>query len=119
MAHYLDDIQRQEIDDAASSWLWRTEWPTWLLIGTIYACWFCVAFYSRRLGELVAIPLLAVLSAWYMSLQHELLHRHPTRIAAFNAIFGYAPLAVWFPYDVYRRSHLQHHRDNDVTIPSI
>ncbi len=117
MPHYLDDTQRQELTTAAASWHWRTEWPTWLVIGVIYGGWFGVALHAQRLGLTVALPLLAVLSAWYMSLQHELLHGHPTRSPRLNALIGAAPLAVWFPYGVYRRTHLQHHCDHDLTRP--
>jgi fatty acid desaturase len=52
-----------------------------------------------------------------MSLQHELLHGHPTRSPFVNALLGFAPLAVWFPYGIYRDSHLQHHDDPHLTHP--
>ena len=65
----------------------------------------------------LALGALAVLSCWYMSLQHELLHGHPTRFPLVNALFGIAPLAVWFPYAVYRESHLRHHDDDHLTDP--
>jgi fatty acid desaturase len=117
MPHYLDETQRQEIASASASWRSRSEWPTWILTGVIYGGWFGVALNAHRLGLPVALPLLAVLSAWYMSLQHELLHGHPTRITRLNALLGAAPLAVWFPYGVYRRTHLQHHCDHDLTRP--
>ena len=50
-------------------------------------------------------------------MQHELLHGHPTRWPLFNAALGIAPLAVWFPYAVYRESHLRHHDDTHLTDP--
>ncbi|CAB3796418.1 hypothetical protein LMG28138_04084 [Pararobbsia alpina] len=117
MPYYLDETQHQELTRASTSWRWRSEWPTWLLICLIYGGWFGIALNAQRLGLSVALPLLAVLSAWYMSLQHELLHGHPTRFALVNALIGAAPLAVWFPYGVYRRTHLQHHCDHDLTRP--
>jgi fatty acid desaturase len=51
--------------------------------------------------------------------QHELLHGHPTRWVRFNKILGYAPFAVWYPYTLYRDSHLLHHRDEDLTVPGV
>jgi fatty acid desaturase len=117
MPYYLDENQRQELSRASASWRWRSEWPTWLLIGVIYGGWFGIALNAQRLGLAVALPLLAVFSAWYMSLQHELLHGHPTRYPFINALIGAAPLAVWFPYGIYRRTHLQHHCDPDLTRP--
>ena len=32
---------------------------------------------------------------------------------------GLAPLAVWYPYELYLRSHLAHHRDELLTEPGI
>ena len=52
----------------------RTEWPTWLLIPAVYGLWFAALYWAQTLG-LVATTLLLILScAWYMSLQHELVH---------------------------------------------
>ncbi|TAL94727.1 MAG: fatty acid desaturase [Paraburkholderia sp.] len=119
MANYLDDIQRRTLARLTTTLTWRTEWPTWLLIATIYASWFGVAVRVRTLGVPVAAILLAFLSAWYMSLQHELMHGHPTRSRLLNGLFGLAPLAVWFPYGIYRDLHLQHHDDPHLTHPSL
>lgn len=117
MAIYLDDAQRNSLARLAKSWTWRTQWPTWALIVAIYGGWFGVATHARDLGVPLSAALLAVFSAWYMSLQHELLHGHPTRSAFVNAMLGFAPLAVWFPYRIYRDSHLQHHDDPHLTHP--
>ncbi|MFM0741097.1 fatty acid desaturase [Paraburkholderia xenovorans] len=117
MAIYLDETQRKSLADMAGSWTWRTQWPTWLLIVTIYGGWIGVATHARELGLPLTTVLLALLGAWYMSLQHELLHGHPTRWPLVNALLGFAPLAVWFPYGVYRESHLQHHDDPHLTVP--
>ena len=67
MAIYLDDTQRKALARLSASWTWRTEWPTWLLIVTIYGGWFGVATHASSLGLPVTIALLALLSAWYMS----------------------------------------------------
>jgi len=93
------------------------EWPTWLLIGVIYASWFAVVAYARVLGPWPTALLLTLIVCWYGSLQHELLHGHPTRSARLNRLLGLAPLTVWFPYDQYRDSHLRHHRDPQLTLP--
>jgi len=69
------------------------------------------------LGLPATVSLLSVISAWYLSLQHELIHGHPTRIAWVNGLLGFAPLAVWFPYATYRRSHLAHHAASELTDP--
>jgi fatty acid desaturase len=119
MAIYLDDTQRKTIARMATNWTWRTQWPTWSLIVFVYGGWFGVAVHARQLGLPLTALLLAILSAWYMSLQHELLHGHPTRSPFINALLGFAPLAVWFPYRIYRDSHLQHHDDPHLTHPGL
>jgi hypothetical protein len=46
MAHYLDEAQRQALARRATSWRWRSEWPTWLLIAAVHASWFGVALHA-------------------------------------------------------------------------
>ena len=117
--HYLDDQQRDTLLRLRASVTWRSEWPTWLLIVAVYGSWFFVATHARLLGLPLATALLALAGAWYLSLQHELLHGHPTRSSTFNALLGFAPLAVWFPFGIYRDSHLAHHNDLHLTHPGL
>lgn len=114
---YLDEQQRRAIHRLARSWRWRSEWPTWALIVAIYGGWFASVFYWQALGRIPATLLLILFTCWYMSLQHELIHGHPTRFPRLNQLFGTLPLAVWYPYGVYRDSHLAHHRHETLTVP--
>ncbi len=114
---YLSLQQRAWLKARARSWLWRSELPTWLLIGVIYGGWFSVMLNAQMLGRLPATLLLIVFTGWYMSLQHELIHGHPTRWPRVNQLFGTLPLAVWYPYGLYRDSHLAHHRNHTLTEP--
>ncbi|WP_410009682.1 fatty acid desaturase [Pantoea agglomerans] len=114
---YLSLQQRAWLKARARSWLWRSELPTWLLIGVIYGGWFSVMLNAQMLGQLPATLLLIVFTGWYMSLQHELIHGHPTRWPRVNQLFGTLPLAVWYPYGLYRDSHLAHHRNHTLTEP--
>lgn len=117
-AHYLHDGQRDRIKQLATTRSWRWELPTWGLIALIYAGWFGTVHYWTVLGPWVGTPLLIWFTTWYMSLQHELIHGHPTRVAWLNPLFGLLPLAVWYPYGLYRDSHLRHHRDDHLTDPA-
>lgn len=85
---YLSLQQRAWLKARARSWLWRSELPTWLLIGVIYGGWFSVMLNAQMLGQLPATLLLIVFTGWYMSLQHELIHGHPTRWPRVNQLFG-------------------------------
>lgn len=95
------------------------EWPTWLLIAAVYGAWLLAAAGWRLAGPVAGTPALVLATCWFTSLQHELIHGHPTRWPAINRLFGLAPLAVWYPYDLYRQSHLAHHRDEFLTTPGV
>lgn len=114
---YLHPQQRDTLRLLSQSWLWRSEFPTWGLIVVIYGGWFATLCYWQTLGRLPATLLLIGFTAWYMSLQHELIHGHPTRLAWFNQLLGTLPLAVWYPYGLYRDSHLAHHNHDHLTVP--
>ncbi len=55
--------------------------------------------------------------AWHASLQHELIHGHPTRLPWLNRAIGLPPLLLHLPFDRYRALHLAHHRDERLTDP--
>ncbi|EJL85348.1 fatty acid desaturase [Pantoea sp. GM01] len=116
-AAYLNTQQREVIHQLARNWLWRSELPTWLLMVVIYSGWFASVIYWQTLGLTASTLLLILFTTWYMSLQHELIHGHPTRFPRLNQLFGTLPLAVWYPYGLYRDSHLAHHRNHTLTDP--
>lgn len=95
------------------------EWPTWALVIAVYGAWLGALLALPVLGPLAGTALLALACCWFMSLQHELLHGHPTRSARINRLLGLLPLAAWYPYDLYRSTHLAHHRDELLTQPGI
>ncbi|AVR97295.1 fatty acid desaturase [Pseudoduganella armeniaca] len=118
-SEYLDGAQRAQVAAERGRRLWLGEWPTWLLIVVIYGGWWTTLACWRELGTPVATVLMVWWCAWYMSLQHELIHGHPTRKPWLNRLFGTAPLAVWYPYALYRDSHLRHHEDAHLTLPAL
>ena len=95
------------------------EWRTWLLVPTVYAAWLLAVTAYQALGQAAGAILLILATCWFTSLQHELIHGHPTRNRRVNRLLGVAPLAVWYPYELYRHSHLAHHRDELLTEPGI
>jgi len=97
----------------------RIEWPTWLLILAVHGAWLALVLAYRSLPAGLAQLGLVLVAAWHLSLQHELLHGHPTRHAALNQLFGVFPISVWYPFAIYRDSHLNHHRDAQLTTPGL
>lgn len=95
----------------------RLEWKTWLLILTVWGGWWSTVVFWQVMPRWVSTPLLIWFTAWFMSLQHELIHGHPTRWPWLNALIGAWPIAIWYPYRVYRDSHLAHHRNEHLTLP--
>jgi len=95
----------------------RLEVPTLVLAALIYGGWLLLTASWRALPIWVAAPVGAWLCAWQMSLQHEVIHGHPTRYARLNDLIGAPPLNLWLPYRLYRDSHRRHHRDAHLTDP--
>ncbi|NPD66232.1 fatty acid desaturase [Lichenicola cladoniae] len=95
----------------------KTEWPTLVLAACIYGGWMALTFYAGRIAWwLLPLPG-AWLIAWHMSLQHELIHGHPSRFEWLNDLIGSVPLGLWLPYERYKASHLGHHRGDNLTDP--
>lgn len=116
-AAYLDKQQREVIRQLARSWLWRSEVFTWLLIIVVYSGWFLTLAWWQELGMFPATLLLIWFTTWYLSVQHELIHGHPTRSTLINHLLGVMPLAVWYPFGLYRDLHLEHHHSEGLTMP--
>jgi fatty acid desaturase len=93
------------------------EWPTLLLLAVTYGGWLLATMSYGRWPLLVVAPLVTVLLALHSSLQHELVHGHPTRWPAVNRALGNVPLSLWLPFERYQEQHLVHHRDERLTDP--
>lgn len=93
------------------------EVPTFVIALTIYGGWLAVTQWHAALP----LPLLALLGglliAWHGSLQHETIHGHPTGIRTIDSLIGSAPLSLWLPYAIYRRTHVAHHATPKTTDP--
>lgn len=92
------------------------EWRTLALIVGCYAVWAAGGLLYAAAAWL-AIPLLALSIVLHSSLQHEAIHRHPTRSARWNEALVFLPLGLLIPYRRYRETHLAHHVDSRITDP--
>ena len=118
MTVYLDARHRRLIKLLLHTATGRSEWPTWGLIIGVYASWLTLVCAWPLLGFWI-LPPLTIVVVLHQSLQHELIHGHPTRWPRLNALFAYPPLGLWFPFPLYRDSHLAHHRRENLTDPAL
>ena len=95
----------------------RVEWPTVALAAAIYGLWLAATYFHDALPLWALAPIGAWATAWHMSLQHEIIHGHPTRKRWVNSLVAQWPLALWLPFESYRHSHLAHHNDERLTDP--
>lgn len=95
----------------------KLELPTLLLAVAIYGGWLLLTWFWAAIPLWLLVPLAAWTIAWQGSLQHEVIHGHPTRHRAINDAIGWPPLSLWLPYPIYRSSHLHHHCDEQLTDP--
>ncbi len=95
----------------------RIEWPTVGLIVVVYGVLGGLVWNHDILPWWVLLPVGAYSAALHSSLQHEVLHGHPTRNRRFNEALIFLTPTFWLPFGRYRDSHLAHHNDINLTCP--
>jgi fatty acid desaturase len=93
------------------------ELPTLALVFLVYGGWLAITLAYAHLSLWIVAPIAAALLTLHSSLQHEVLHGHPTRWRRLNRLIGIVPLSLWLPYERYRQTHLVHHVDERLTDP--
>jgi fatty acid desaturase len=93
------------------------EIPTLLLILADYAGWLAITFAYTRWPLAIVAPITVVLITLHSSLQHEIVHGHPTRWERLNRLFAMVPLSLWLPYERYHHTHRAHHVNPRLTDP--
>ncbi|MBM7069235.1 fatty acid desaturase [Actibacterium sp. 188UL27-1] len=94
-----------------------TAWPTLCLIALCYLLWLGALWPLATLSPTFAVLVIAVSVAFHASLQHEVIHGHPTRLIWLNTALIAPALALVIPYLRFRDTHLAHHRDARLTDP--
>lgn len=82
-----------------------------------YGSWLAVTFWFETLPMWFSLVVGSLLITLHSSLQHEILHGHPTRSRRVNKLLGMIPLSLWIPFERYRQTHLLHHIDERLTDP--
>ena len=94
------------------------EWRTIAVIAAVYGLTVLTVARYEVLRPWLAIPFLAVLGAWHLSMQHELIHGHPFSKQWANDAIGSIPVTLWVPYFAFKKDHLEHHV-SDLTNPEL
>lgn len=96
---------------------YKLEWPTLLLFFAVYTLWLGTTLLHEHLPwYLTLIPLIYIV-ALHSSLQHEVIHGHPTAFTHLNKTLAFPALGLLVPYERYEILHLQHHRNWLLTDP--
>lgn len=95
----------------------RVEWPTFGLILLTYAVWGLATVWLVGLWLPLAILVTALSMALHSSLSHEVLHGHPFRSRRLNEALVFPAIGLFIPYIRFRDTHLEHHRDENLTDP--
>lgn len=95
------------------------EWPTMAVVGGVFGSYGLLTWFHASVPTWLLIPLLGAVITWHGSLQHEVIHGHPTKWVRVNRLIGRTTLDLFTPFEHYRRTHLLHHRDQYLTDPTI
>jgi fatty acid desaturase len=94
------------------------EWRTLAVVIAVYGLTVLTVVRYEVLTPWLAIPMLAVLGAWHLSMQHEVLHGHPFKNQFLNDAIGGIPVTLWIPYLAFKKDHHEHHL-SDLTNPAL
>jgi fatty acid desaturase len=95
------------------------EWPTIAVIGLVYAVLGSLVWFHAQLPWWLILPIGAYFAALHTSLQHEVLHGHPTRNGTLNEALIFLTPTMWLPFQRYKETHLTHHNNAHLTDPDI
>ncbi len=101
----------------SESWFERHDGPTLLVAVAVYTGWLALLASHSHIPWWVTAPLAGYVVQWHFSLQHEAIHSMRGIPRWLRHALVWPPIGIWFPFELYRRSHAQHHRDSHLTYP--
>jgi fatty acid desaturase len=102
---------------ASESWFERHDGPTLLVAAAIYVIWLFLLASHRYFPCWITVPLAGYIVQWHFSLQHEAIHSMRGVPKWLRRALVWPPIGIWFPFELYRRSHARHHRNDHLTYP--
>ena len=94
----------------------RWDWPTLALMAGVMTVWTLALLLPEGWGA-VAFVLLVLALTMHSSLSHELLHGHPFGVPWAETALGLWQPGLFVPYLRFKRTHLAHHHDANLTDP--
>jgi fatty acid desaturase len=104
-------------DSRSQNWFFRYDGPTLLVAVAIYASWVLLLWFHQSIPWYVMAPVAGYIVQWHFSLQHEAIHSFRGLPKWLRTAIVWPPIGGWFPFELYRRSHSQHHRNTHLTFP--
>lgn len=95
----------------------RAELPTLGLLVLCYGVYLGTMLFAQTLGPWLFALLLTPALVLFSSLQHEILHGHPTKNPHLNAALVFPAIGLFVPYLRFKDTHLAHHYDPHLTDP--
>lgn len=95
----------------------RIEWQTVGLLGLCYLSWLALTVGHAAVPLVVLLSALALVIGFHTSLQHEIIHGHPTRSPLANTLLALPALNLFTPYLRYYDTHIKHHEVEHLTNP--
>jgi fatty acid desaturase len=103
----------------------KLEWQTIALAVVCYIIWLSATWSYQHVEQeygifavcLLLITIVALASAFHTSIQHEVVHGHPTPLPLVNEAIIFPSLIFAYPFRRYRDLHLKHHIDANLTDP--
>jgi fatty acid desaturase len=105
-------------DTACQSWFEQHDGPTLLVAVVIYASWLSLLALHDYLPWWITAPIAGYVVQWHFSLQHEAIHSMRGLPKWLRRALVWPPIGIWFPFELYRRSHSRHHRNSYLTYPA-
>ena len=107
----------RSIDMDRQTWFERHEGPTLLVAFAIYASWIALLSFHHMVPWWLLAVAGGYVIQWHFSLQHEAIHAMRGLPKWLRIALVYPPIGGWLPFELYRRSHLQHHQNGYLTYP--
>ncbi len=95
----------------------NVEWPTIMLIAGSYTIWAGLLVFSETIPAALWIIASALNVTLFMSITHEVVHKHPTTDRRLNHLLVLLPIGWSIPFERFRDTHLQHHYTSELTDP--